>query len=77
MIVNLKITLYFSQFLKKRRLEIQDLYPPAVICQHTTLIYQSSVAPVPSPLTDAFGCLEEAGVVCLLECVVSLSDEGG
>lgn len=29
-----------------------------------------------SPFTDAFGCLQEAGMVCLLEGVISLSDEG-
>lgn len=32
---------------------------------------------VPSPLTDAFSRLEEASVVCLLESLVGLSDEGG
>lgn len=32
---------------------------------------------VPSPLTDAFGRLEKASVVCLLESLVGLSDEGG
>lgn len=32
---------------------------------------------VASPLTDAFSCLKEASVVCLLEGLVSLSDEGG
>lgn len=30
-----------------------------------------------SPLTDAFGSLEEASVVRLLESLVGLSDEGG
>ena len=32
---------------------------------------------VPSPLTDTFSCLQEASVVCLLEGLVGLRDEGG
>lgn len=32
---------------------------------------------VSSPLTDAFSCLKETGVVALFEGLVGLSDEGG
>lgn len=49
----------------------------AIMCQSITDSILQFTACVPSPLTDAFGCLQEASMVCLLEGLVGLSDEGG